>query len=137
MSEVTRIRESQPLSPPISDSALPTVVREVQPAGSSSIVPAELTPILEGLQAGSWAIVLVMILAAYTFKGKVEKTFDALVTALEGVKNNSDNSERNQLIIIARISQMESEKEQEINTLRRLIKIVESLRVAVDKLGKP
>lgn len=81
----------------------PITVREVanptisNPAGNFDV--GSFKPLVDGLQAGSWAIVLLLFAGVYTFRSRFERVMDGLITSIEQVRQNAeDNREYQQFI---------------------------------------
>lgn len=85
---VPDITTSTPVSRPMTIEEHPSIVSPVD----TNLSWGQLKPVIDGLQAGSWAIVLVILVTLFSFRKKFEGLFDSFIGAINQLKQSQTDS---------------------------------------------
>jgi hypothetical protein len=120
----TTVTDIVPRSAPIAVNSInPNPVTSPSQIGGFDL--AAFKPFVDGLQAGSWAIVLMLFFAVYAFRGRFERIIDGLIVAIDGVKENSEDNKKYQAFINQQTKKLIALRKEELTKISELDKRLE------------
>lgn len=121
-----------PAPTPITVQERPSIVSPVD----TNLSWGQLKPVLDGLQAGSWAIVLVILVTLFSFRKKFEGLFDSFIGTIDQLKQSQSDSINYQKRAALYLKKIRETEAAELIAITSLEARVRELTASVETLTK-
>jgi hypothetical protein len=110
------------------------VLSEVSDGNSATPLPMQ--PLIDGIQGGSWAIILSLLVFGYLSRGKIEAFADAMVKTMLTINDTVEQNKHTSEKIAKELKTIRSLHSAEARMMRELERLLRSQTAAIEKVMK-